>query len=166
MFISGEIKQGMGQSVIEYQRTLNDSEGYSQTKYVPEQLALAAGRLCNEIAQSSSIYKDELSRSFVVIQPGYKIDDQVTGLSKIDDFIWKLGAGAVRFGSFPLVPPDYWLEIAEVTYVARLVLYQACLGAPNVSSGSITPSKHIHQSQSRECSREYNHQLYCDIPMD
>lgn len=153
VFISGGIKQGPDQSETEYQRTLNESEGYSQTKYVSEQMTLAAGRLYNEIVHE---HEEILSRNFMVIKPGYIVGDQVTGLSNTDDFIWKLVAGAVRMGSFPADPIDYWLEIAEVTYVARHVAYQALLGTPNASFGPITPPRSIHSgcsSPNREDSR-------------
>ncbi|GFP59163.1 nonribosomal peptide synthetase lcsA [Trichoderma asperellum] len=141
IFISGGIKKSPDQSEADYQQTLIESEGYSQTKYVSEQLTLAAGRLCNEMIHT---HDEELSRTFMVIKPGYIIGDEVAGLSNTDDFIWKLVAGAVRMGSFPSDPPDYWLDIAEVTYVARHITYQALLRASNASSGPITPPRSIH----------------------
>ncbi|KAL5083989.1 hypothetical protein Trisim1_000722 [Trichoderma cf. simile WF8] len=149
IFISGGIKQGLHQSDEEYLRVLNESEGYSQAKYVSEQLTLAAGRLYNEVVQASSGYEDErkpanTSRTFMVIKPGYIIGDQVIGLSNTDDYIWRLVAGAVRMGCFPSDPPDYWLDIAEVTYVAKYVAHQAKLGVPNSSSGPMTPPRSIH----------------------
>ncbi|PTB37271.1 hypothetical protein M441DRAFT_61261 [Trichoderma asperellum CBS 433.97] len=154
IFISGGIKQSPGQSEADYQQTLNGSEGYSQTKYVSEQLTLAAGRLCNEMVHTNN---EELSRTFMVIKPGYIIGDEVSGLSNTDDFIWKLVAGAVRMGSFPSDPPDYWLDIAEVTYVARHITYQALLRAFNASPGPITPPRSINSgcsSPSHEDARE------------
>ncbi|KAL6884767.1 hypothetical protein GGI43DRAFT_432477 [Trichoderma evansii] len=93
IFISG-IKQIPDPSDAEYQRTPNEPEEYSQTKSVSEQLTLAAGRLCNEIAQSSSIHEGEPNgnRTFMAIKPGYIVGDQVVGLSSTDVFIWKLVA--------------------------------------------------------------------------
>ncbi|PNP56790.1 hypothetical protein THARTR1_03486 [Trichoderma harzianum] len=156
IFISGGIKQGLHQSDEDYLRTLNESEAYSQTKYVSEQLTLDAGRLYNEAVHPSSRHEDE-SRTFMVIKPGYIIGDQVAGISNTDDYIWRLVAGAVRMGSFPSDPPDYWLDIAEVTYVAKYVARQAQLGVSNGSSEPITPPRSIHSgcsSPSNEGARE------------
>ncbi|KAK4062439.1 hypothetical protein Trihar35433_9260 [Trichoderma harzianum] len=157
--ISGGIKQGMHQSDEEYLRTLNESEGYSQAKYVSEQLTLAAGRLYNEVVHPSATREDErepatTSRTFMVIKPGYIIGDQAAGLSNTDDYIWRLVAGAVRMGCFPSDPPDYWLDIAEVTYVAKYVARQAQLGIPNGSSGPMTPPRSIHSGCSSPSSED------------
>ncbi|KAL7953838.1 putative nonribosomal peptide synthase [Trichoderma compactum] len=143
IFISGGIKQGLHQSDEEYIRTLNESEAYSQTKYVSEQLTLVAGRLYNEVVDHSSRHEDEResanrNRTFMVIKPGYIIDD----------YIWRLVAGAVRMGCYPSDPPDYWLDIAEVTYVAKYVARQAQLEVFNGPSGPITPPRSIHSGRS------------------
>lgn len=144
IFISGGIKQGLDQSDAEYLSSLDSSEGYSQSKYISEQLTLTAGKLFDEAVRSDSAHEGEPkyareSRTFVVIKPGYIIGDQLAGLSNTDDFIWRLVAGAVQMGSFPCDPHDYWLEIAEVTYIARHVAFRAQLGALNASSELITP---------------------------
>lgn len=150
IYVSGGIKQGYGQSDAEYLQTLNESEGYSQTKYISEQLTLAAGHLYNDLAKFNSSHEDDEpnpangSRTFVVIKPGYIVGDQVAGLSNTDDFIWKLVAGAIRMGSFPSDPKDYWLDIAEVTYVARHIVHRAQPEAPSAFSGLITPSSSSH----------------------
>ncbi|KAK4060862.1 uncharacterized protein Triagg1_10554 [Trichoderma aggressivum f. europaeum] len=159
IFISGGIKQGLHQSDEDYLRALNESEAYSQTKYVSEQLTLAAGRLYNKVVHPDSRQEDERgptngSRTFVVIKPGYIIGDQVSGLSNTDDYIWRLVAGAVRMGCFPSDPPDYWLDIAEVTYVAKYVVRQAQLGVPNGSSVPITPPMSIHSGCSSPSSKD------------
>lgn len=159
IFISGGIKQGLHQSDEEYLRTLNESEGYSQAKYVSEQLTLAAGRLYNEVVHTSSEYEDErepanTGRTFMVIKPGYIIGDQVIGLSNTDDYIWRLVAGAVRMGCFPSDPPDYWLDMAEVTYVAKYVARQAQLEILNGSSEPITPPRSIHSGCSSPSSED------------
>lgn len=159
IFISGGIKQGLHQSDEEYLQTLNESEAYSQTKYVSEQLTLAAGRLYNEVIHPSSTHEDGRdpangSQTFMVIKPGYIIGDQVAGLSNTDDYIWRLVAGAVRMGSFPSDPPDYWLDIAEITYVAKYVVRQAQLGVSNGSSGPMTPPRSIHSGCSSPSSED------------
>ncbi|KHO01262.1 AMP-dependent synthetase/ligase [Metarhizium album ARSEF 1941] len=131
ILVSGGIRRAQGQSDAEYLRALDESEGYSQTKYVAERLTLAAGRLLRQNARSRA-GQDEPSpspasgsRTFAVIKPGYIVGDQVTGLSNTDDFIWKLVAGAVRMGSFPSDPPGYWVDMAEVSYVARRIAHRA-----------------------------------------
>ncbi|KAL6786715.1 hypothetical protein J3E68DRAFT_441171 [Trichoderma sp. SZMC 28012] len=159
IFISGGIKQGLHQSNEEYLRTLNESEAYSQTKYVSEQLTLAAGRLYNEVVHPSSQHEEEGepangNRTFIVIKPGYIIGDQVAGLSNTDDYIWRMVAGAVRMGCFPSDPPDYWLDIAEVTYVAKYVARQAQLGIPNGPSQPMTPPRSIHSGCSSPSSED------------
>ncbi|KAJ4854246.1 male sterility protein domain-containing protein [Trichoderma breve] len=159
IFISGGIKQGFHQSDQEYLRALNEAEGYSQAKYVSEQLTLAAGRLYNEVVHPSSTREDErepanTGRTFMVIKPGYIIGDQVAGLSNTDDYIWRLVAGAVRMGCFPSDPPDYWLDIAEVTYVAKYVACQAQLGVPKSASGPMTPPRSIHSGCSSPSSED------------
>lgn len=145
IFLSGGIKQGQYESDAEYMRTINESEGYTQTKYLSERLTVTASKLYDEAVQSYSTGEDETrstnsSRAFIVIKPGYIIGDGVTGLSNTDDFIWKLVAGAVSMGSFPSDPPDHWLEIAEVTYIAKHVAYRAQLGASDNSSLATLPS--------------------------
>ncbi|KKP05393.1 hypothetical protein THAR02_02498 [Trichoderma harzianum] len=159
IFISGGIKQGLHQSNEEYLRALNESEGYSQAKYVSEQLTLAAGHLYNEVVHPSSTREDErepanTSRTFMVIKPGYIIGDQAAGVSNTDDYIWRLVAGAVRMGCFPSDPPDYWLDIAEVTYVAKYVARQAQLRIPNGASGPMTPPRSIHSGCSSPSSED------------
>ncbi|KAL7790519.1 putative nonribosomal peptide synthase [Trichoderma afarasin] len=159
VYISGGIKQGLHQTDEEYLQTLNESEGYSQAKYVSEQLTLAAGRLYDEVVHPSSTREDErepanTGRTFIVIKPGYIIGDQAAGLSNTDDYIWRLVAGAVRMGCFPSDPPDYWLDIAEVTYVAKYVARQAQRGILNDSSGPMTPPRSIHSGCSSPSSED------------
>ncbi|KAL6823348.1 hypothetical protein V8C40DRAFT_275409 [Trichoderma camerunense] len=159
VYISGGIKQGLHQTDEEYLQTLNESEGYSQAKYVSEQLTLAAGRLYDEVVHPSSTREDErepanTGRTFMVIKPGYIIGDQAAGLSNTDDYIWRLVAGAVRMGCFPSDPPDYWLDIAEVTYVAKYVARQAQRGILNDSSGPMTPPRSIHSGCSSPSSED------------
>ncbi|TQV92108.1 hypothetical protein V2A60_004406 [Cordyceps javanica] len=143
VFISGGTKQARCQSDDEYLRKLNDAEGYTQSKYVAEQLTLAAGRLYGNAVETfsgavspSSIL--QANRTFAVVKPGYIIGDQVTGISNTDDFIWRLVAGAVRMNSYPSDPPDAWLDIAEVTHVARHIVHRAYLPVMSSLSGPVS----------------------------
>ncbi len=144
IYISGGIKQEQDQSYLEYFKTLNGADGYSQTKYISEQLTLAAGRLYHERAgtdtlpqgQSGLVYRD---RSFTVVKPGYIIGDYTTGLSNVDDFLWRVVAGAVRMQSYPQEPPGSWLDLAEVTHVARYIVRQCHSTAPNPPPAVVSP---------------------------
>ncbi|KAI9698358.1 MAG: hypothetical protein M1836_003938 [Candelina mexicana] len=127
IYISGGIKQEQNQSNLEYVHEINNADGYSQTKYISEQLTLAAGQLYHESAVNGTPTQSNLAcrnPKFTVVKPGYIIGDHTTGLSNVDDFLWKVVAGAVRLRSYPQDPPDSWLDLAEVTQVAKFIARQ------------------------------------------
>ncbi|OAA52947.1 AMP-dependent synthetase/ligase [Cordyceps fumosorosea ARSEF 2679] len=130
VYVSGGPKKLANHSEAQFLRLLDDAEGYSQSKYVAEQLTLAAGRLQlqsveNHTSRFPAFDMGEQGCSFSVVKPGYIIGDQTSGISNTDDFIWKLVAGASRMGSYPSDPADSWLDVAEVDYVARRVVLRA-----------------------------------------
>ncbi|KAI9715671.1 MAG: putative NRPS-like protein biosynthetic cluster [Candelaria pacifica] len=128
IYISGGSKQGQNQSNLEHVHDINNADGYSQTKYISEQLTLAAGQLYHESAVNGTPTQSDLASpinpKFTVVKPGYIIGDHTTGLSNVDDFLWKVVAGAVRLRSYPQDPPDSWLDLAEVTQVAKFIARQ------------------------------------------
>ncbi|CAG8983475.1 hypothetical protein HYALB_00000644 [Hymenoscyphus albidus] len=146
IYVSGGVKREKNQPVWGHRKMLNDADGYSQTKYISEQLTLAAGQLYLERARADTPRKRSSGQShsdknFTVIKPGYIIGDNLTGISNVDDFLWKVVAGAVRMQSYPLDPPDSWLDLAEVTYVASVIVHKARIAtlsqfSPGVSNSS------------------------------
>ncbi|RKF74366.1 L-2-aminoadipate reductase large subunit [Golovinomyces cichoracearum] len=103
--------------------------GYGQTKWVSEQLVLAAGLrgLCGSI-----------------IRPGYILGDKETGVCNTDDFLIRLLKGCIQLSSRPRIFNT--VNAIPVNHVALLVTAASLnpLAAPTPSPSSSQPVNHVH----------------------
>lgn len=94
-------------------------EGYSQSKFVAELLV-------KHFAQERIKTGQQVS----IIKPGLIIGTRNEGIANIDDFIWRLAAGAVSIKSYPEQDPGDWLCVSCAERVARGVI-DSLLEPPN-----------------------------------
>ena len=87
------------------------STGYCQTKIMSELLA-------KTFANSSAANRNRVS----IIKPGYIIGTASEGVPNVDDFFWRLVAGAINIQSFDDEDADSWVFMATVDTVANQVL--------------------------------------------
>ena len=85
-------------------------EGYSQTKFVAEMLV-------------KHFSQRQVERSNIsVIKPGLIIGTIQEGIANVDDFIWRLAAGAARIKRYPKEATDSWLSVSSGERVAEVIL--------------------------------------------
>lgn len=94
-------------------------EGYSQSKFVAELLVKHFAQQRTKTGQHVSI-----------IKPGLIIGTTNEGIANIDDFIWRLAAGAVSIKSYPEPDAGDWLYVSSAERIAR-VLIDSLLKPPN-----------------------------------
>lgn len=90
---------------------LSDASGYTQTKFVSEQLV----RNCVDHAA----FQTKLLR---VVKPGYIIGSIRNGIANQSDFIWRLVAGCVEIAAYNGDEAEHWLFVADVDRVAHSVI--------------------------------------------
>lgn len=92
-------------------RQVQGSTGYCQTKVMSELLT-------KTFASSSPANRSRVS----IVKPGYIIGTASEGVPNVDDFFWRLVAGAINIQSFDEEDADSWLFMATVDTVANKVL--------------------------------------------
>jgi thioester reductase-like protein len=91
---------------------LQRSNGYSQTKFVAEELV--------------SMFASRQSKNHVsIVRPGLIIGTEKEGIPNIDDFQWKLVQVCLQMGSYPMEEGNLWLSVADVEEVATTILNSA-----------------------------------------
>lgn len=100
-------------------------EGYSQSKFVAELLV-------KHFAQQ----KMKMSHRVSIIKPGLIIGTADEGIANIDDFLWRLAAGAASIKSYPEQDTGDWLCVSSAERVAG-VLIASFLTPVDESRGSI-----------------------------
>jgi len=112
---------------------LQDGDGYSQTKIFSEMLGRS--------------YRQRLRRHSaefpapVVIQPGPIIGDAENGVSKLDDFMWRVVSSAVRVGACNVAEsngPSAWLLVAGSDHIAMSAV-DACM-LPVPAPATVSPT--------------------------
>ena len=88
-----------------------NSNGYCQTKIISELLAKC-------FARSSEKNQKRIS----ILKPGYIVGTVAEGIGNVDNFLWRLVAGAVSIEGVSKEDADLWIFVATVDSVANRVL--------------------------------------------
>lgn len=88
-----------------------NSNGYCQTKIISELLV-------KFLARSSEGNEKCVS----VLKPGYIVGTMAEGIGNVDDFLWRLVAGAVSIKGFRKDDTDLWVFVATVDSIANRIL--------------------------------------------
>ncbi|MCJ1469343.1 hypothetical protein MMC07_007976 [Pseudocyphellaria aurata] len=123
VYVSGGRDFGNEFSDSEIAAKLAPLEGYSQTKFVSEIL----------VKQHAQRWKKRAKTS--ILKPGLIIGTAREGIANVDDFLWRLAAGAVSIKKYPEQATDSWLPVSSTERVAE-VLIGSLLDEPD-ESGSI-----------------------------
>lgn len=91
-------------------RMETNANGYSQTKFVSEQLV-------SKVAQT-----DKSRVEYSVVKPGLIIGTEDEGIANTDDFLWRLVQACVTVGGYPAADGDFWLAVADVSAVAASII--------------------------------------------
>ncbi|KAK5991430.1 Nonribosomal peptide synthetase lcsA [Cladobotryum mycophilum] len=112
VFVSGGIEtshQGDDRRLLASQ--LSDSSGYCQTKFVCD-------GIIEDVIKQLPVGQNRISS----VKPGRIIGSPDTGVCNLDDFIWRIVAGAALIGAHPVDSVDTWMHIADVATVATAIL--------------------------------------------
>lgn len=91
-------------------RIETNANGYSQTKFVSEQLV-------SKVAQT-----DKSRIEYSVVKPGLIIGTGDEGIPNTDDFLWRLVSACITVGGYPVADGDFWLAVADVNEVAASII--------------------------------------------
>lgn len=91
-------------------RIETNANGYSQTKFVSEQLV-------SKVAQT-----DRSGVEYSVVKPGLIIGTEDEGVPNTDDFLWRLVQACSTVGGYPVADGDSWLAVADVKEVAASII--------------------------------------------
>lgn len=113
VYVSGGEKPNMNASdaLSASLNHLSDASGYTQTKFVSEQLV----RNCVDHAAFQS-------KCLRLVKPGYIIGSIHNGIANQNDFIWRLVAGCVEIAAYNGDEAGHWLFVADVDRVASSVM--------------------------------------------
>ena len=92
-------------------KQVKDSNGYCQTKIISELLTKSFARISKEN-----------QKRIRIIKPGYVIGTTSEGISNIDDFLWRLVAGAISIQGVIRENADSWVFLAPVDAVTDSIL--------------------------------------------
>ena len=110
-FVSGGVKRLPDQDLDSFASILKTANGYSQTKFVSEELVAMFGRSQHNQRHNISI-----------VRPGWIIGTETEGVPNTDDFLWKLVQMCVQINGYPADYPDYWLPVSDVDEVSATVV--------------------------------------------
>lgn len=123
-FISGGLQRSTSQNKRTFMEILQQSNGYSQTKFVAEELV--------------TMFANRQSAHHVsIVRPGLIIGTEKEGIPNVDDFQWKLVQVCLRMGVYPMDEGHLWLPVAGVDEVATAIL---------ASTFELTPQNAINPS--------------------
>ena len=110
---------------------LSDASGYTQSKFVSEQLV----RNCvgHDAFQTKSLR---------VVKPGYIIGSIDNGIASQTDLIWRLVAGCIEIAAYNRNEAENWLFVTDVDRVARSVISAVFDG---VNAQQKYPSGHVER---------------------
>ena len=86
--------------------------GYGQSKWISEKLIL--------LARSRNV-------KATIIRPGYIVGDSVSGVTNVDDFLWRLVKGCIQLGKVPVM--TNCVNMCSVDYVSAATVQ--VLATPN-----------------------------------
>lgn len=110
-YVSGGVKKESGAHIMPENElhsratALKDSNGYSQTKFVSEEVVA-------KFAQSHSMH------TITIVRPGLIIGTEEEGIPNTDDFLWKFVQACTDVGSYPAADQSSWLAVADVRETA------------------------------------------------
>lgn len=126
-------------------RPLALANGYSQTKFVSEQIV----RNC----ASDSISSPFQNKTIHIVKPGYIVGSTSSGMANTTDFIWRLVAGCIDIGAYNADEANHWLFVADVDRVASAV----------VSATFFAHSPLAHHDSSSETSSILDGLVFSDV---
>ena len=111
IFVSGGVEVHRADELEELaSRIETNANGYSQTKFVSEQLV-------SKVAQT-----DKSGVEYSVVKPGLIIGTEEEGVPNTDDFLWRLVQACTTVGGYPVTEGDSWLAVADVKEVAAVII--------------------------------------------
>ncbi|KAL4940550.1 hypothetical protein BDV06DRAFT_223993 [Aspergillus oleicola] len=108
-FVSGGIKRAPGQDLESFIKSLEQANGYSQSKFVAEELV-------SRFAGQQSTHRVS------IVRPGWVIGTEQDAVPNTDDFLWKLVQACVQIGAYPAESGDLWLAVADAEEVSTRIL--------------------------------------------
>ncbi|KAL8682571.1 MAG: hypothetical protein Q9186_001424 [Xanthomendoza sp. 1 TL-2023] len=94
-----------------HSNTLNEASGYTQSKFVAEQLV-----------QQCTAHSAFGAKRIHTVKPGYIIGSLANGIANTNDFIWRLVAGCVDIAAYNRDETDHWIFMASVDRVASSIV--------------------------------------------
>ncbi|KAL6712845.1 hypothetical protein ACLMJK_009557 [Lecanora helva] len=91
-------------------RIETNANGYSQTKFVSEQLV-------SKVAENTSSIVD-----YSVVKPGLIIGTEDRGVPNTDDFLWRFVQACTTVGGYPVADEDSWLAVADVCEISVSII--------------------------------------------
>jgi amino acid adenylation domain-containing protein/thioester reductase-like protein len=108
-YVSGGAERATDMDMKSFAKDLQNASGYSQSKFVAEQITA-------KFASSQS------EHNISIVRPGFIIGTEREGVPNTDDFLWRLVQACVSIGSYPADNQDFWISIADVEEVASSVI--------------------------------------------
>ncbi|KAL4744529.1 hypothetical protein BDW72DRAFT_199502 [Aspergillus terricola var. indicus] len=108
-FVSGGLKRSPGQDLESFMKSLEQANGYSQSKFVAEELV-------SRFAGHQSTHRVS------IVRPGWVIGTEQDAVPNTDDFLWKLVQACIQIGAYPAEGGDLWLAVADAEEVATRIL--------------------------------------------
>ncbi|KAL4880715.1 hypothetical protein BJY04DRAFT_218872 [Aspergillus karnatakaensis] len=128
-FVSGGIKRDAGVDVEEFMSTLQNANGYSQSKFVAEEVVRRFAAYQARIQPSSSSSSSSSSGSdfevhhrISIVRPGWVIGTETDAVPNTDDFLWKLVQACIQIGAYPAEGGEMWLAVADAGEVSDRIL--------------------------------------------
>ncbi|KAL8809579.1 MAG: hypothetical protein Q9200_003299 [Gallowayella weberi] len=90
---------------------LNQASGYTQTKFVSEQLV-----------QHCTTHSAFRAKKVHTVKPGYIIGSLANGIANRNDFIWRLVAGCIDIAAYNRDEADHWIFMASVDRIASRIV--------------------------------------------
>ncbi|KAJ5220193.1 non-ribosomal peptide synthetase [Penicillium chermesinum] len=108
-FVSGGLKRSPEEDFDTFLRSLEQANGYSQSKFIAEELVSRFG-------SHQSLHRVS------IVRPGWVIGTAQEAVPNTDDFLWTLVQACIQIGSYPAEGGDLWLAVADVEEVSTRVL--------------------------------------------
>ncbi|KAI4176436.1 MAG: hypothetical protein LQ343_000972 [Gyalolechia ehrenbergii] len=123
-YVSGGVKSSSNGERGSLAADIAEANGYSQTKYVSEELVA-------KYAREGDGKKEH--HAFHIVRPGLIVGTEEDGVPNTDDFLWRLVQACYTVGGYPKPQTGAWLAVADVREVAAA----SVLGTSTfISSGS------------------------------
>ncbi|BCS23699.1 non-ribosomal peptide synthetase [Aspergillus puulaauensis] len=108
-FVSGGLKKSPGQDFESFLKALEQANGYSQSKFVAEELV-------SRFAGHQSVHRVS------IVRPGWVIGTEQDAVPNTDDFLWKLVQACIQIGAYPAEGGEQWLTVADAEEVSTRIL--------------------------------------------